>query len=227
MSPRFDLRTPLTVFVLATLAGIVHVQAQSNDSLDRLEREHLAPPVYMPATPIPLVSQPRAWVRPPLEDKLSQRLLTPPTAILPAGARLTQQEQGSQIVRLPAHDQPPLALERDLPAPGRAWLPSPALAYAAGPKADEPQPPAVQRLLLDKRPTPQHDPAAEAARAAVAPLAAVTRTPAPFLLLSIPDPFERSEQVRLLKPPADNDPPSFSNTYPARPALPTEAPASP
>src|SRR5687767_15704264 len=100
MSTRLELLL-LVAFLSAALLGAANVQAQAEDPLARMERELLTPPVYMPATPIPYVSQPRAWLRPPLEYKLSQPLLTPPAAVLPAGSRLTQQEQGTQIARMP------------------------------------------------------------------------------------------------------------------------------
>lgn len=202
---------------------LLPASALAQSSLDRLEREQLAPPVSMPAAPLPFVTQGRGWDKPPLERAVGKQLTSPPLALMPSSARLADQERGSSIARLPAYDQPPLGLVRDLPAVARVWLTSLALAYASAPKADEPQQPEPRRLLVDRPPTAQHDPAAALARIVSQPIVGITRTPAPFLVHSIPDPFQRSEEVRLRTPPADTDAPGILAVQPARPNLPTEA----
>jgi len=216
------------IVTLVLLLSAPHAEVQTaepsfafpNDSLGRMEREQLVPPVYLPASPVPYATGPRPWSRPTLDQSLGKQSL--PLAIPSPAPRLTEQDQGSQIARLPAYDQPPLALESDLPHVAPVWLPSPALAYASSPKADSPQPPAPRRLLIDKPPTAAQDPVEGPARIVALPLAGGSRTPAPLLLHAIPDPDQRIEEVRLRQPPPDNDAPATSSAFPARPDLPTE-----
>jgi hypothetical protein len=120
-----------------------------------------------------------------------------------------------------------LGLQQDLAQPARASLPADALLYVAAPRGEEIQAPRSQRLLVDRPPTAQHDPVAGVARPVVLPLSNMTRFSAPFTVFSIPDPFERTEQVRLSHPPLDNDPPSTSAISPPRSELTLEPPAMP
>jgi hypothetical protein len=45
---------------------------------------------------------------------------------------------------------------------------------------------------------------------------------APFVKLTLPDPFELVNEIRLLRPPADNEPPVSMNALPAKPPLRTK-----
>ncbi|HEV2946771.1 MAG TPA: hypothetical protein VGX70_05310 [Gemmataceae bacterium] len=99
--------------------------------------------------------------------------------------------------------EPPLSRERlDLPGPGPVKL-------AAGPKVAWPSPdinqpmplPILARLVTDR--ASLDDPSGDASQAAALAAKVPDRTtPAPFLKLTIPDPFEHRNTVRLRAAPA-------------------------
>ena len=140
---------------------------------------------------------------PPFTGDLPRASLKPGSTSL----RLGPLSEGLPLARY--RDDPPAPRREELPAHGLIRLPSPDL------NAPVPLPvlasPAVDRAPLG-------DPTPEVSLAAVlAQPVPVRTTPAPFVRLNLPDPFEHAQTVRLRTPPAeDPTPPLASPRPPAR-----------
>ena len=107
----------------------------------------------------------------------------------------------------PARDLPAIVLHREPVAPGEAVMPVLALSSGQIP----PVPAAlISGKSLDAKPTPQVDPSREPAFAATIKIAgADVIGPAPFQKITLPNPYERSEEVRLRSEPADSESPGI------------------
>jgi hypothetical protein len=98
----------------------------------------------------------------------------------------------------------------DPPAPRRQELPAAGLLRLPAPDLNEPVPlPILARPVPDR--APLTDPTPEISRAAVlaAPVP-VRTTPAPFVRLALPDPFEHAQTVRLRTPPEEDPQPPLA-----------------
>ncbi len=109
----------------------------------------------------------------------------------------------------PLPEEPPLGNYRDEPSPPRRpELPSAGLLRLPSPDVDQPVPlPVLARPATNR--APLTDPTPEVSRAAVlaAPVP-VRTTPAPFVRLNLPDPFEHAQAARLrTQPEEDPHPP--------------------
>jgi hypothetical protein len=174
--------------------------AFAQDEGGRLAFERLAAGRAEAVSPVPFVMSPKPWRAAKLEQLPNLPMApidTPTTGHLLAPAN-------SRVVRIrPALDVPPLAMGDKAPLP---LLP----AFLPGPKArvETPNPLAVPPLITSGRPPeallPFVDPTEEASRqAALVGIALLRNQPAPFLRLTIPDPFENLKAVRLRSAPVE------------------------
>ncbi len=115
----------------------------------------------------------------------------------------------------PLAEEPPLSDYRlDPERPHEHVLPAGARARRPGPDVNQPAAlpvlagPAPDRASLDD---PTADFSASAVRAATPPVRA---TPAPFLRLTLPDPFEYRDAARVRTPPPDDAPPVTASPRP-------------
>jgi hypothetical protein len=109
----------------------------------------------------------------------------------------------------------PLARYRDdPPAPRREELPSVGLIRLPSPDLDAPVPlPILAAPVADR--APLGDPTPEVSLAAVLAQPVPMRTsPAPFVRLNLPDPFEHAQAVRLRTPPAEDPTPPIASPRP-------------
>jgi len=158
---------------------------------------------------------------------------SPSSALVPA-PRGTWRPPLADVLRLPRllpseHDRPvrprPVA---DLPLLGRGSpsLPPPRLPPATPQaRAASPDPNRLPLLPAGSRPNPNHadatsDPTLGQARQALLwTIGGLRRSPAPFLRLTIPDPFEAVTAVQFRHCPADDDTPAVLPDLPGRPTL--------
>ena len=152
--------------------------------------------------PVPV----RSWL-PPAEVYRGSELL-PSEAKRPAGLR-------------PTADEPPLAPPSSLLPVSRPPLPAGPLARAASPDVA-----GLPADSLTGSSPGEADPAGDATldpsrQTVLATAAGLRQGPAPFLRLTIPDPFEAITAVQLRRPPPDDDAPVAASDLPARAPLPT------
>lgn len=194
-----------------------------DDPLGALTRERLTPPRHLSADPVPYVDRPRVRPAVPAERAIMQTPAPLAAAQFTYSPRMISSDRGAVVATLPARDLPPLAVTSDPPRPERPLLPLTALAYASSPPADVAPLPAPRRLLTDPKPTAALDPSPDASRQVGLPLSVVARKPAAFLKLTIPDPFENTQDVQLRSAITENDPPPSPRGLPARAELQVEA----
>jgi hypothetical protein len=109
----------------------------------------------------------------------------------------------------------PLARYRDDPlAPRREALPSLGLIRLPSPDVNAPVPlPTLARPATDHAPLGDPTPEVSLAAALAQPVP-VRTTPAPFVRLNLPDPFEHAQAVRLHDPPAEDPTPPVAAPRP-------------
>lgn len=207
--------------MLLMLAQVGASQAQQpNDEVQKMRERTIetAARRELPAALSPRTS----WSWQPVTPRTFKRSLRPiPTVDGALAPRLAKAERGYVERFRPATEQLALGLSADPPRPAYPQL-------NAGPRGYSPSPPPLAvlqvpnlgrtseaKLVLDG------DPATIATRPYTAPLATATRGAAPARAgIGIPDPFVAEREVRLTKPPVDNDPPAISLGTPERPLLP-------
>jgi hypothetical protein len=144
--------------------------------------------------------------------------LLPPVE-MPQGPRLPPSRLG--VPDRPVAGPPPPAWQADPPPPPRL----PALPPARVGSPDPACPPLLWggARYRPGRPSPTSDPVLDLSRqAALAARPPLRESPAPFLRLTIPDPFESVAAVRLREPPPDDDPPASAVELPPGPVLPAK-----
>jgi hypothetical protein len=191
-----------------------------SDEAGRLLADRLTPPQHVPLAPMPPVREPQPRLSNPVDALISRAATLPPAVNGPAPL-VVQAERRSPQRNQAALDRPPLAAEVDPARPTRPTWPVSSLAYA--PSASAEAVPALRHVgvpVSDKI-TPQDDPTAESARAALLAGTSIPKpTAPPPLRLTIPDPFENARVVQLANPPAERDPPEPSFQRPQPPPLP-------
>jgi hypothetical protein len=132
------------------------------------------------------------WPLPPAQVETSRPRIEPPAR--EARPRL-------------AGEAPPLEWARFSPrAPARQELPSAARVRLPSPDLSRPLPlPVLAQPLPDRAPVT--DPTAEASRSAALAGKVPPAALAPFLRLNLPDPFEHRHEIRLRKPPKEDEMP--------------------
>lgn len=200
----------------ALMAGAEKPEAPARTGA--IEAQLKAAPPFVPlapaAAPVPwpsstLVPAPKGSWLPPAEVR------TEPRAVAASGPPAPRARR--------AADLPPLADVSGPPAPASRQL-------DAGPPAAAPAPDINVLPILPLRlwyqldryaplADPTRGPSREAAVAAEPPF---RQSLAPFVRLSIPDPFEFLNEIRLLRPPADSEPPVTLKSRAPKPVLPTK-----
>lgn len=148
-----------------------------------------------------------------------------PSAVLERHGRPAEVATLPSLRLRPTADLPPLAALAGPPLAGPYLVPSGPLAYTPSPE--------VARLTAPWRPveadperaTAAGDPALEAVRRRL--LSAIPeqrQKPAPFLRLTVPNPLELPQEVRLSQPRADTDGPARDFDLPPKPVLPLQIP---
>lgn len=193
------------------------------DDAGKLLEERLTPPRQVTLPPMPFASEPRPWRAAKL-DRLPDRLRPLPQADVPAQPRRLQSEVPIQRRPRPALDLPPLAGgDFDPMRPARPELPSGPKAYVASPNPDTPPPLPVLARQQTEVIAVTTDPTVDRSRQAALVVVSVLRDqPAPFLRLTIPDPFEHIRLVQLRMPPPDADEPASPTSRPPVPAMPVK-----
>jgi len=186
--------------------------------------ERLVPPQQFMIPALPMTEKPSAR-SPAGADKLPAHLWALPMGAFPGSPTAIATEQLPADWKRPVVDAPLLASESDPPrpaAPRQPIAPS-AFALAADP---------MKTHTLDRFPLPTEPPT----RAVDDPTGASVHTlitlavslaspnAAPFLRLSVADPFEHLRAIRLAVPPVDSDLPDVTRELPPRPMLATTAP---
>lgn len=148
---------------------------------------------------------------------LSPRIAALPGALAVRPPRRLPSD-GPQATRLrPTADYPPLAWDTDPFSPRPPSMPITARAYGLSP--DPAQSPMLSAafLPLPDRPALAGDPTwSHSAESAIARRVELDHKAAPFLRLTIPDPYELIALVQLRKTPPDADPPSQAPGLPSR-----------
>ena len=188
--------------------------AFAQDEGGRLAYERLAVSRAEALESVPFATAPRPWRSAKLEQLPSAALAL---IDVPAIAHVSALEHSKPARARPALDTPPLVMNDKTVL---AALP----AFQAAPKVrvEGPDPLKVPPLVTSSRPpetlSPAADPTEEASRQiALAALTVLRTQPAPFLRLTIPDPFEHLKAVRLRSTP----------TEPIEPASPVGRPPLP
>jgi hypothetical protein len=144
-----------------------------------------------------------------------------PPANPPAAPHRLSSDGRYSLVSRPVRDLPPLAFAPAPFTPSLPELPTTPRAYAALP--DPAQVPLQSAAFASRpdRPTVAADPTLDFSQQRVlSPILGMRLSPAPFLRLAIPDPFELVTAVELHRPLPDDDPPAPAPGLPERPPLP-------
>lgn len=198
---------------VAALAGAITLAAGVPESVSA----RFGPVASMPPLP-PLAAAPQPAAAATI-------VKTPVKSALPLAdvARQPRPVSGEAKVAMPVRspaDSPPLA---DIYMPQRSTPQLPAGPLAWAPSQD---PAGLPERLLAARPDSARarmstDPTLDASLARLLTAAPQARkTPAPFVRLSIPDPFENLTPLELRQPPPDTDPPAPAPSLAKRPTLP-------
>jgi len=213
----------LTVVCLALAAGGAGLKAEAANSKaptrpDALEAALQAPPPFVPLAPR---GTPAPWPLATIVPTAKGSWL-PPAEIRPE-LRLVAAADPPALRSRRAADLPPLADVAGPPAPAGRKLDVPPLAAAPAPNINvlpilplRPWNP-LERMGAFADPTQQ-----QSRDAVVAAEPPYRHHLAPFVKLTLPDPFELVNEIRLLRPPADNEPPVSMNALPAKPPLRTK-----
>ncbi len=141
-----------------------------------------------------------------------------PLATFPDPPPRAKPETGGPVRPRPLPEEPPLfGLKVQPVPPGKVKLPPGTLIRLQSRDIHQPIPLPVLGLMQPDR-APLTDPTVEASTAAALANAMPQRlTPAPFVRLNLPDPFEHAQAVRLRTPPPENaTPPGIQPRTPAK-----------
>ncbi len=199
-----ELLRDVAIFVLGSALFAQDSSPYPNDSAGKLLAELLAPAPKLP--PLETTSPRPKRLSPP------RRIVTPdpglpPAQLVPSRSRV--EGQARPVLPRPLPEGLPFAhYQRDPLPPQRIEFPAGERVRVAS--ADVNEPVALPKLTI--RPmdaTPADDPTAAASTAAALSAAPPPRvTPAPFLRLTLPDPFEHRDVLRLPRPNTDHEPPA-------------------
>lgn len=181
-----------------------------------LVRAALSPPQQTEFPAVPYRAQPEPW-RGMRFDPPPASVMTPPAAVVRQQSQLLEQDQQITLRVPAARDIPPVGLAINLPRPERPEFAVAPLAYS---RSIDPTRFAafVTKLAPTVSPNDTNDVTLSASRAMTLTLLPALRTlPAPFLPLTIPDPFEHIRALRLRQPIPDADAPATHQTRPERP----------
>jgi hypothetical protein len=200
--------------VIVAIAGAAAVPAAGEEMI----RDALTPPRQVEFPAVPFRDQPRSWLGIKL-DPPPANVASLPSAVIRQQPQLIDADQQVTLRTLPARDTPPTGIAVNLTRPQKLELPSAPLAFA---RSVDPIriPDLVAKLIPAASPTETSDVTATASRlVSLSLLPALRALPAPFLALTILDPFEATRTVRLRTPIPDTDSPATSQTRPERPVL--------
>ncbi len=184
--------------------------------------ERLTPPRQVPALPVPFTQTPLPWRWAKLDSAAERSRLLPPTET-PSGPRILPEERRSTAKRRPTLDVSLLTSETDPARPTVPFLPAGLLVSAPSPDPVVAPPLAPIARLIPDVPTVSSDPTGDGSRRAAMTILSVLRDqPAPFLRLTIPNPFENAQAVRVRTPIPDADEPAASSSRPPLPPFPVK-----
>jgi len=185
---------------------------------DALEAALKAPPPFVPLAPL---AAPVPWPSSTIVPVPKGSWLPP--AEIPAGPRLAAAADPPPLRSRRAADLPPLADVAGPPAPAARKLDVAPLVAAPAPDINVlpilPTRLGFQSERMAAFADPTRDQSREAAVAAEPPY---RQSLAPFVKLTIPDPFQLQNEIRLRQSPPDNEPPVTSKSRPPKPVLPTK-----
>ena len=170
-------------------------------------------PPLGPSQETPQPAKAATLVRMPVRPYLPPADARPVPLLLPA-------EMPRRLAQRPMSSPPELAqMPSDPPGRPPKLFVLPARHVAAPDPASLVGLPSQRRVNID-RPSALDDPTAANSRAmASATQPSYRQSPAPFLKLVLPDPFEVINALKLSSPPADNDPPALTPALPPKPKL--------
>lgn len=183
-----------------------------------LIRDVLTPPKQVEFPAVPFRNQPQPWRGVQL-DPPPASVSPHPAAVVRQQPQLLIEDQRVTLRTVPARDLPPVGLALNLSRPQRLEMPVTSLAFARST-----DPTRVSDLLTKAIPATSPSDVGDVTAAAsrivgLSLLSALRTTPAPLLLLTVPDPFEAIRTVQLRQPIPDADGPVSFQQRPARPVL--------
>jgi len=189
------------------------------DTGGKLLAEELVP--ASPSVPLPYVERPRVARPLEMERAGSEGTWLVPIAALEPRGLMPPAASGKPR---PQIDVPVLATDIELPFPALPPMAVAARAYAPSSDPDRIPPLPAASRTTQPLPLPSSDPTADASLAVLlAPGSAGRATPAPPIVLEIPDPYRLARSIELrLSPPEST--PAYAPTSAPRPTLPVDSP---
>lgn len=183
-----------------------------------LVRDVLMPPKQVEFPTVPFRVQPEPWRGVKL-DPAPANVSPFPAAVVRQQPQLLIEDQRITLRTVPARDQPPVGLALNLSRPQRLEMPVSSLAFARST-----DPTRIADLLAKGIPATSTSDIGDVTAAAsrivgLSLLSALRTTPAPLLLLTVPDPFEAIRTAQLRNPISDTDGPVSHQQRPERPVL--------